>query len=81
MQKKLDAVEQKLSVQEEQKNKAAACEKLKGEISWQSGDLWGAKSQYLSAKSIYQELGSDEDVQRIEGILSDIDTQIGQDGM
>ena len=42
----------------------------------QSGDLWGAKSQYLSAKSVYQELGSDEDVQRIEGILSDIDMQI-----
>jgi len=38
--------------------------------------LWGAKSQYLSAKSVYQELGSDEDVQRIEGILSDIDMQI-----
>lgn len=77
VQKKLDAVEQKLSVQEEQKNKAAACES-QGEICRQSGDLWGAKSQYLSAKSIYQELGSDEDVQRIEGILSDIDTQIGQ---
>ena len=77
VQKKLDAVEQKLSVQEEQKNKAAACER-QGEICRQSGDLWGAKSQYLSAKSIYQELGSDEDVQRIEGILSDIDTQIGQ---
>ncbi len=46
MQKKLDAVEQKLSVQEEQKNKAAACES-RGEICRQSGDLWGAKSQYL----------------------------------
>lgn len=80
VQKKLDAVEQKLSVQEEQKNKAAACES-RGEICRQSGDLWGAKSQYLSAKSIYQELGSDEAVQRIEGILSDIDAQIGQDGM
>ena len=77
VQKKLDAVEQKLSVQEEQKNKAAACES-QGEVCRQSGDLWGAKSQYLSAKSIYQELGSDEDVQRIEGILSDIDAQIGQ---
>lgn len=58
-------------------NKAAACES-QGEVCRQSGDLWGAKSQYLSAKSIYQELGSDEDVQRIEGILSDIDAQIGQ---
>ena len=79
-QKKLDAVEEKLSEQEEQKNTAAAYES-QGEACRQSGDLWGAKSQYLSAKSIYQELGSDEDVQRIEEILSDIDTQIGQDGM
>ena len=76
-QKKLDAVEQKLSEREEQKNTAAACES-QGEACRQSGDLWGAKTQYLSAKSIYQELGSDEDVQRIEGILRDIDTQIGQ---
>ena len=79
-QKKLDAVEEKLSEQEEQKNTAAAYES-QGEACRQSGDLWGAKSQYLSAKSVYQELGSDEDVQRIEEILSDIDTQIGQDGM
>ena len=74
-QKKLDAVEEKLSEQEEQKNTAAAYES-QGEACRQSGDLWGAKSQYLSAKSVYQELGSDEDVQRIEGILSDIDMQI-----
>ena len=74
-QKKLDAVEEKLSEQEEQKNTAAAYES-QGEACRQSGDLWGAKSQYLSAKSVYQELGSDEDVQRIEEILSDIDTQI-----
>ena len=57
------------------KNTAAAYES-QGEACRQSGDLWGAKSQYLSAKSVYQELGSDEDVQRIEGILSDIDMQI-----
>ena len=76
-QKNLDAVEQKISEQEEQKNTAASYES-QGEACRQSGDLWGAKSQYLSAKSVYQELGSDEDVQRIEEILSAIDTQIGQ---
>lgn len=76
-QEKLDAVEQKLSEQEEQKDAAAAYES-QGDACRQSGDLWGAKSQYLSAKSVYQELGSDEDVQRVEEILSDIDVQIGQ---
>ena len=70
----MDAVEEKLSEQEEQKNTAAAYES-QGEACRQSG-ICGEQNQYLSAKSVYQELGSDEDVQRIEGILSDIDMQI-----
>ena len=61
---------------EKQRKDMAAAYESQGEACRQSGDLWGAKSQYLSAKSVYQELGSDEDVQRIEGILSDIDMQI-----
>lgn len=77
VQKKLAAVEQKLNEQQEQKNTAAVYES-QGEACRRSGDLWGAKSQYLSAKSTYQKLGSDEDVQRVEEIISDIDTQIGQ---
>lgn len=75
--KKLDAVEEKLSEQKEQENAAAAYEG-QAEACLQGGDLWGAASQYLSAKSVYQKLESDEDVQRIEEILSDIDMQIGQ---
>lgn len=76
-QKKLEALEQKLNEQLEQKN-AAAIYESEGEANRQSGDLWGAKSQYLSAKSAYQKLESDEDVQRVEEILSDIEMQIGQ---
>ena len=77
VQEKLEAVEQKLKEQEEQKNMAASYE-TQGENCRKSGDFWGAKSQYVSAKSIYQQLQSDEDVNRIEGILNDIDIQIGQ---
>lgn len=77
VQGKLEAVEQKLQQQEEQKNMAASYE-TQGENCRKSGDFWGAKSQYVSAKSIYQQLQSDEDVSRIEGILNDIDIQIGQ---
>lgn len=75
-QKKLDAVEEKLTEQEDQKKEAAFYER-QGMECRQSGDLWGAKSHYLSAKTIYQELGNDDDVQKIEDILSDIDLQIG----
>lgn len=77
VQEKLEAVEQKLKEQEEQKNMAVSYE-TQGENCRKSGDFWGAKSQYVSAKSIYQQLQSDEDVNRIEGILNDIDIQIGQ---
>ena len=77
VQGKLEAVEQKLQQQEEQKNMAASYE-TQGENCRKSGDFWGAKSQYVSAKSIYQQLQSDEDVSRIEAILNDIDIQIGQ---
>lgn len=74
---KLAAVEEKLAEQEEKKNAAGAYE-AQGLAGRQSGDLWGAKSQYMSAKSVYQELGSDEDVQRITDILAEIDVQIAQ---
>ena len=37
---------------------------------------WINESRDKRELSVYQELGSDEDVQRIEGILSDIDMQI-----
>ncbi|MCI8785922.1 MAG: hypothetical protein HFI84_04595 [Eubacterium sp.] len=73
---KLDAVAQKMDEQEKQKDTAAAYES-QGEACRQSGDLWGAKSQYLSAKSIYQEIGSDEDVQRVTEIIGGIDAQMG----
>ena len=74
---KLAAVEEKLAEQEEKKNAVGAYE-AQGLAGRQTGDLWGAKSQYMSAKSIYQELGSDEDVQRITDILAEIDVQIAQ---
>lgn len=74
---KLAAVEEKIAEQEEKKSAAKAYE-TQGFAARQSGDLWGAKSQYMSAKSMYQELGSDEDVQRITEILAEIDVQILQ---
>lgn len=74
---KLAAVEEKLAEQEEKKNAAGAYE-AQGLAGRQAGDLWGAKSQYMSAKSVYQELGSNEDVQRITDILAEIDVQIAQ---
>ena len=76
-QEKLDSVEQLIAEQEGQKTMAAAYES-QGESLRQSGDLWGAKSQYLSAKAIYRSLESDEDVEKVEEILRDIDAQLGQ---
>lgn len=74
---KLSAVEEKLAEQDDKRKRAETYE-AQGLAGRQSGDLWGAKSQYMSAKSIYQELGSDEDVQRITDILAEIDVQIAQ---
>lgn len=74
---KLAAVKEKIAEQEVKRSTAKAYE-AQGLASRQSGDLWGAKSQYLSAKSVYQELGSDEDLQRITEILAEIDMQILQ---
>lgn len=77
VQEKLDSVEEMIAAQEEQKMMAEAYE-IQGENLRQTGDLWGAKSQYLSAKAIYRSLESDEDVEKVEEILKDIDAQLGQ---
>lgn len=77
VEEKLETVEQKINEQEEKKYTAVAYE-TQGTACRDSGDLWGAKSQYLSAKSIYQELGNTEDVQRIENIISELDALLGQ---
>lgn len=77
VQEKLDSVEEMIAAQEEQKTMAEAYE-IQGENLRQTGDLWGAKSQYLSAKAIYRSLESDEDVEKVEEILKDIDAQLGQ---
>lgn len=75
--RKLSAVKKKIKEEKEQTKKAREYEE-KGEECRKSGDLWGAKANYLSAKSIYRKLGSDEDVQRMEEIIQDIDAQIAQ---
>lgn len=76
-QEKLDAADAGLAELETQRNTAMEYES-QGEACRQAGDLWGAKSQYLSAKAVYQKLGSDEDVQKIEQIINDIDEQVRQ---
>ena len=55
-QKKLDAVEEKLSEQEEQKNTAAAYES-QGEACRQSGDLWGANHSICLQNRFIRNLG------------------------
>lgn len=82
VQEKLAAIEEKLTEQEklaaerEELKKQAMAYENQGSACRQSGDLWGAKSNYLSAKSIYQQLEDNEAVGRIEEILGDIDLQI-----
>lgn len=66
IQEKLAAIEEKLTEQEklaaerEELKKQAMAYENQGSACRQSGDLWGAKSNYLSAKSIYQQLEDNE---------------------
>ena len=41
-------------------------------IAMQNGDMQGAKSQYMLARTVYQEIGSNEDMQRVQNTLSDM---------
>lgn len=74
---KITAVDQKIQELEEKKDAASTYES-QGEACRESGDYWGAKSKYLLAKTIYQELASDEEVERIKNIISELDILIGQ---
>lgn len=69
---KLDAVNQKIAESEQDKAAAAFCES-QGAALKESGDYWGAKAQYLQAKDIHQRLGNTGDVERIAGIISQLD--------
>lgn len=68
---KLAAIEDKLKEQEEKKNAAQEYE-AQAMIAMQNGDMQGAKSQYMLARTVYQEIGSNEDMQRVQNTLSDM---------
>ena len=68
---KLAAIEDKLKEQEEKKNAAQEYE-AQAMIAMQNGDMQGAKSQYMLARTVYQESGSNEDMQRVQNTLSDM---------
>lgn len=77
VQEKLDTVGEKIQEQQEKKDKAVAFE-LQGAQTQSIGDYWTAKAQYLQAKSLYLELGSDADVERVSNTVAQIDAMIEQ---
>lgn len=77
VQEKLDTVEKKIQEQQEKRDKAETFE-LKGAQAQSAGDYWTAKAQYLQAKSLYLELGSDADVERVSNTVAQIDAIIEQ---
>lgn len=77
VQEKLDTVEAKIQEQQEKRDKAAEFE-MQGAQAQSAGDYWTAKAQYLQAKSLYLELGSDADVERISNAVAKIDAMIEQ---
>lgn len=74
---KMDSVEQKLTEQDEKRESAVSLEQ-QGAQSQSNGDYWSAKTQYLQAKNLYLELGSDTDTERIANIIAQIDALIEQ---
>lgn len=72
---KLEAVNQKIQ-ELQQDQSAAASYESQGAALKESGDYWGAKSQYLQARDIHQKLGNTSDVERISEIISQIDALI-----
>lgn len=74
---KLDTVEQKIQEQQDKRDKAEGFEKQAAQAQ-SVGDYWTAKAQYLQAKSLYLELGSDADVERVSNAVAKIDTMIEQ---
>lgn len=74
---KLDTVEQKIQEQQDKRDKAEGFEKQAAQAQ-SVGDYWTAKAQYLQAKSLYLELGSDADVERVSNAVAKIDTLIEQ---
>lgn len=77
VQAKLDTVEQKIQEQQDKREKAEGFEHQAAQAQSVS-DYWTAKAQYLQAKSLYLELGSDADVERVSNAVAKIDTMIGQ---
>lgn len=74
---KIDSVEKKIEEQNEKRESAMELEQ-QGVRAQGTGDYWSAKSLYLQAKSLYLEIGSDADVERVSGIVEQLDTMIGQ---
>lgn len=74
---KIGSVEQKIAEQDEKREKAENFEQ-QGVQAQGTGDYWSAKSQYLQAKNLYLELGSNTDIERISNILAQIDAMIEQ---
>lgn len=77
VQEKLDTVEAKIQEQQENRDKAAEFEQ-QGVKAQSEGDYWTAKAQYLQAKGLYLELGSDTDVERLSNTIAQIDAMIEQ---
>ena len=77
VQAKLDTVEQKIQEQQDKREKAEGFEQQAAQAQ-SVGDYWTAKAQYLQAKSLYLELGSDADVERVSNAVAKIDTMIEQ---
>lgn len=77
VQEKLDTVEAKIQEQQEKRDKAAEFE-LQAAQAQSTGDYWTAKAQYLQAKSLYLELGSDTDAERVSNTVAQIDAMIEQ---
>ena len=77
VQEKLDTVEKKIQEQQEKRDRAEMFE-LQGAQAQSVGDYWTAKAQYLQAKSLYLELGSDADVERVSNTIAQIDAMIEQ---
>lgn len=77
VQGKLDTVEEKIQEQQEKRDRAVEYEML-GAQAQSLEDYWTAKAQYLQAKSLYLELGSDADVARVSNAVDKIDAMIEQ---
>lgn len=74
---KIDSVGQKLTEQEEKRKSVEEIENHGIELK-DAGDYWGAKSELLQAMNLYSELGSDKDVERVSGLIAQIDMIVEQ---